>query len=45
MNDFKLIIYISFEVINKIIEINYYTSYYNTKDKIDSDLSKYDIFN
>ena len=45
VNDFKLIIYISFEVINKIIEINYYISYYNIKDKIDFNLSKYDIFN
>ena len=45
MNDFKLIIYISFKIINKIIEINYYTSYHNIKDEIDFDLSKYDIFN
>ena len=44
-NDFKLTIHTSFEVINKIIEINYYILCHNIKDEIDLDLSKYDIFN
>jgi KDZ transposase family protein len=45
VSDSELTIHTSFGVINKIIEINYYSSCRNTKNRIDLDLNEYGIFN